>query len=101
MARYYFNLRFGLGPDKLAVDPEGDEIPDVSGVRTHALQAARDLIERTRSDIVRDWFDCTFEITDADGQLVLTVPFGDTVPEEDDDTAEHLASPANLPCLKS
>jgi len=44
---------------------------------------ARDLIALTRTVIVRDWFDCSFEIKDEDARHLLTVPFGDTVPDVD------------------
>lgn len=84
MPRYFFHLRYGLGPDKLAIDPEGDDLPDVEAARAHALDAARDLSARTRSDGVRDWFACTYEIADEAGQPVLTVPFADIVAEEPD-----------------
>jgi hypothetical protein len=30
-----------------------------------------------------NWFVCSFEITDEQGEHVLTVPFTDTVPEEE------------------
>ncbi|WP_375410131.1 DUF6894 family protein [uncultured Methylobacterium sp.] len=85
MPRYFLNLRHQPGPDGLAVDPEGDELADVIAVREHALRAARDLIARTQSYNVRDWFVCAFEITDADGRHVLTVPFSDTVPDAGDE----------------
>ena len=75
------NLRYR---DRYYPDDEGDELPDESAVRDHALSTASDLIHLTRSDIIRDWFDCTFEITDAAGRMVLTVPFGDTVIETPD-----------------
>ncbi|GJE60748.1 DUF6894 family protein [Methylobacterium trifolii] len=88
MPRYFFNLRYGRGPDKLAVDPEGDELPDLDAARELALHNARDLIARARSDIVRDWFTCSFEIEDTDCKLLLTIPFSATVPEEDDDEAD-------------
>lgn len=84
MARYYFNLRYGPSVDKLALDPEGDEIADAGEVRARALRAARDLIDRTRSDVVRNWFDCRFEITDANGRPVLTLPFAEVVSDEDE-----------------
>ena len=83
MARYFLNLRYA--PDKLAEDPEGDELNGIEAVRPHVLAAARDLIARTRSHGVRDWFTCRFEITDEDGRPVMTVPFSETVPEEEDD----------------
>lgn len=85
MPRYYFNFRHRPGPDGLAVDPEGEELPDLDAARQRALDAARDHIARTRTDIVRDWFVCSFEIEDADAQLLLTVPFSDTVPDVDDE----------------
>ena len=82
MPRYFFNLRHRPGPAGLAVDPEGDELADLNAAREHALFVARDTIARTRTDIVRDWMVCSFEIEDQDAQLLLTVPFSDTVSEE-------------------
>jgi len=82
MPRYFFNLRHRPGPAGLAVDPEGDELADLNAAREHALFVARDTIARTRTDIVRDWMVCSFEIEDEDAQLLLTVPFSDTVSEE-------------------
>jgi len=85
MPRYFFNLRHRSGPSGLAVDPEGDELADVAAAREHALGAARDTIARTRTNLVRDWFACSFEIVDEHSQPVITVPFSDTVPDEDED----------------
>jgi hypothetical protein len=85
MPRYYFNLRHRPGPAGLAVDPEGEEFPDLNAARERALDAARDMIARTRTDVIRDWFECSFEIEDEDAQLLLTVPFSDTVPDVDDE----------------
>ncbi|MHC2109053.1 DUF6894 family protein [Methylobacterium sp. CM6246] len=82
MPRYFLNLRYGR--DKLAIDPEGDELPNLDAARERALEAARDLIARTRTSIVRDWFTCAFEIVDEAGHPVLTVPFSDTVAELED-----------------
>jgi hypothetical protein len=81
MPRFFFNLRHRLGSDGLAVDEEGDVLADLNAAREHALFVARDTIVRTRTDIVRDWMVCSFEITDEHGQLILTVPFSDTVRE--------------------
>jgi hypothetical protein len=81
MPRYYFNLRHRPGPAGLAVDPEGEEFHDLNAARERALSAARDHIARTRTEIIRDWFVCSFEIEDEDAQLLLTVPFSDTVVE--------------------
>jgi hypothetical protein len=82
MPRYYFHLRHRPGPEGLAVDEDGDDLPDLDTARLHALAVARDTIARTRTDIVRDWFVCAFEITDEAGRHLLTVPFSDTVPDE-------------------
>jgi hypothetical protein len=85
MPRYFFSLRHRPGPAGLAVDEEGDELADVNAAREHALFVARDTIARTRTDVVRDWMVCSFEITDEAGQLVLTVPFSDTVSDQEDE----------------
>lgn len=85
MPRYFFNLRYGTGTGKLAVDPEGDDLADVDAARQHALQEARGLIAGPPAFAVRDWFVCSFEIEDENDQPVLTVPFSDLVPEEDDE----------------
>ena len=84
MPRYYFNLRHRDGPAGLAVDHEGEELPDLNAARERALEEARDHIARTRTDAVRDWFVCSFEIEDEDAERVLTVQFSDTVPDVDD-----------------
>jgi hypothetical protein len=76
--RFFMNLRYR---GRLFRDHEGDELGSLDAAREHALATARDMIRRTRTKIIRDWFDCAFEITDGSGQTLLTVPFGDTVPQ--------------------
>ena len=83
MPRYFFNIRYRSGLDGLAVDPEGGELADLKAAREYALAQAQDMIKRTRTDLVRDWMVCSFEILDENRQPVLTVPFSDTVPEVD------------------
>jgi hypothetical protein len=85
MPRYFLHLRYGQGLDKLAMDPEGDELADDEAARQHALQSARDLVAGARSFAVRDWFVCSFEIEDEKFRRVMTVPFSDIVPEVDDE----------------
>jgi len=85
MPRYFFNVRYRPGPTGLAVDPEGEELADVNAARETALAQARAMIARERHTFIRDWMDCAFEIVDEQGQPVLTVPFSDTVPEEEED----------------
>lgn len=85
MARYFFNLRHRPGPDGVAEDLEGDELANEAAARERALERARDLIARTRLDSVRDWFECSFEITDEQGQSVMNIPFSDAVLDELDE----------------
>lgn len=77
MPHYFFNVRHAPGPEGLAVDPEGDDLPDLSAAREHALEEARKMIVGPSMSYVRDWFVCAFEIEDEDAKLLLTVPFTD------------------------
>ena len=92
MPRYFMNLRHRPGQAGLAIDQEGDELADETMVREHALRVARETIAHDRLVMVRDWFACSFEITDEEGQHVLTVPFSDTVPERDLETWDEVPS---------
>ncbi len=74
MPCYYLHLRYR---DRLFRDEEGDVLPDAAAVRAHAEGAARDLIRTGRSTTVRDWFDCTFEVANERGEIVLVLPFGE------------------------
>ena len=60
---------------------EGDELPNGEAVHAYALATAHDLVLRTRMDTIRSWFDCTFEVTDESGRLVLVMPFDEVVAE--------------------
>ena len=75
LPRYFLHLRYRDGVDGLAVDEEGDELPDLGAVRAHVEATARDLMRKVRLDAIRNWRDCTFEVTDEDGRPVLTLPF--------------------------
>ncbi|MCJ2008662.1 hypothetical protein MKK70_01565 [Methylobacterium sp. E-041] len=83
MPRYFFHVRHREGPAGLAIDEEGDELADVEAARARALAVARRMIAQDRLTLIRDWMVCSFEIADEAGERVLTVPFGDTVPDED------------------
>ena len=82
MPRYFFNVRHRPGPAGLAIDEEGDDLADLNAAREHALSVARTMIARERLTMIRDWMVCSFEIEDEDAQLLLTVPFSDTVSDE-------------------
>jgi hypothetical protein len=60
--RFFLNLRYR---DRRFVDE--DELAKEPAVHGYALATARDLIAYTRTDNVRNWFDCSFEVTDAAG----------------------------------
>ena len=75
-ARYFMNLRYR---DHLYEDEEGDELLDSAAVRAHAIETARDLIATGRLTTIRNWYDCTFEVVDETGRMVLEVPFSDTI----------------------
>ena len=74
------NLRYR---DRLFVDQEGDDLASQDAVQGHALETARDLIAHARLDSIRDWFDCSFEVTDEAGQVVLVLPFSETASERE------------------
>ena len=80
--RYFMNLRYR---GRLIPDHEGDELPNEEAVHAHALATAHDLVLRTRMDTIRSWFDCTFEVTDESGRLVLVMPFDEVVAESGPD----------------
>jgi hypothetical protein len=80
-ARFFMNLRHRT---RLFRDEEGDDLDGESAVRAHALATAKDLIRLTRTNSIRDWYDCSFEVTDVSGRTVCIVPFGDTVREPED-----------------
>jgi hypothetical protein len=76
VTRYYMNLRYR---DRLFVDEEGDELADEHAVLGHALDTARDLIANGRMHSIRNWFDCSFEVTSEAGRVVLIFPFSETI----------------------
>ena len=77
MPRFFLHLRYRDGMDGLAVDEEGDCLPNAGGLREHVEATARDLMRHTRLAAISDWRACTFEVTDETGQLVLTLPFAE------------------------
>jgi len=69
--------------DRLIVDPEGDDLASADAVQGHALEIARDLIPRARMNCIRSWFECSFEVTNEAGQVVLVLPCSETLNENE------------------
>jgi len=72
--RYFLSLRYR---SRLFVDEEGDELADEHMVHGHVLDTARDLVAHARMGSIRNWFDCSFEVTNGAGRLVLVLPFSE------------------------
>ncbi len=72
MPLYYLHIRNG---DKLEVDPDGTELPDLEVALTEALKVARELVDEV-ADLGRD---AVIEVADGSGETVLTVPFSDAI----------------------
>ena len=53
-------------------------MPSAIEMKVRALETARDLI-RTPFLAIPDWLDCTLEVTDETGTMVLSVPFPDAL----------------------
>ena len=77
MPRYFLHLRYRDGVDGLAVDEEGDDLPDPTGLRRHVEATARNLMRHARLAAIPDWRTCIFEVTDETGSRVLTLPFSE------------------------
>ncbi len=69
--RYYFHLRVGRD---LSLDELGIELPDLDAAYFEAFQAAQamwaELLAERSDPLIR-----SFEIADAEGQVLLTLPF--------------------------
>lgn len=71
MPLYFFHIRQG---EHLDLDEEGIDLPSSDAAHDEALLAAREMVaEFIREGEVIDGM--TFEITDADGDIIATVPF--------------------------
>lgn len=75
MARYYFHIRDG---DKLIEDLEGQDVGDEEAIRAEALASAREMLAESIR-LGKSMEHRIFEITDADGRQVTTVPFSDAI----------------------
>ena len=75
MARYYFNIRNGIG---LTADDEGLELPSKTDARALAIKGARSLLS---AEVMEGRLDLTgqIEVTDDDNEEVMTVRYRDVV----------------------
>ena len=71
MERYHFNIRQAR---LYTPDHEGEEL-EASELPRYCAVMVRDIM-RGRSTMTNYW-DCAFEITDAEGRIVLRLPFED------------------------
>jgi hypothetical protein len=72
MPLYYLHIRNG---DKLEVDPDGTELPDLESAFEEARKVARELVGEV-ADLGRG---AIIEIADGSGETILAVPFSDAV----------------------
>ena len=70
--RYFMNMRYR---GRLIPDYEGDELPNEEARARACARHSQRSVFRTRMDTIRSWFDCTFEVTDQSGRIVLVMPF--------------------------
>ena len=75
MARYYFHIR---DRDKLIEDLEGQDIVDEEAIRVEALASAREMLAEGIL-LGKSMEHRIFEVTDANGRQVTTVPFSDAI----------------------
>jgi hypothetical protein len=75
MPLYYLHIRHG---NRLELDPEGTELPDLEAAVSEALRVARELASEV-PDLSRE---TVIEIADGTGQTVRTVPFSGATPSQ-------------------
>ena len=68
--RYYFNMF----DDRVTIDDEGLELPDIAAARAEALRGARSLIASQAAE-GRICLNCRIEVEDENRRPVLTLPF--------------------------
>jgi hypothetical protein len=79
MPRYFLHLRYPDGGDGFARDDEGDDLEDASVLRQHVVNTARELMRGARLRAIPDWRQCSFEVMDEAGAVVLRLPFSEAV----------------------
>jgi len=75
MTRYFFHIRDG---DKLLEDFDGTELPDLRAAVADARMSAQEIMgERLKRGL--DPIHRSFEITNAEGLVLATLPFSDVL----------------------
>ena len=75
MPQFFFNFR---DEDGLNRDREGLELPDLDAAYMEAFEAAKEMwIEAIRD--MRNPMRQSFEVVDADGNILIIVPFGEVI----------------------
>ncbi len=75
MPRFHFNVAEG---DRVIADIEGENLPNLDAARNEAINLAREIFaDSVKSDRVPP--DC-IQVTDGDGQEVLSVSLADLLP---------------------
>ena len=75
MARFYFHVHEAFGS---TLDEDGRELPDLKSARSEAVKGVRSIL---CAEIVRGRLDLRsrIEVTDDKGDIVLVIPFSQTV----------------------
>jgi hypothetical protein len=73
---YYFHIKDGID---LLRDLEGSAHPSLQAARIEAIEGARQLISDAVLTGIPVRLDRAFHIEDADGQMLLRVPFTDAI----------------------
>jgi hypothetical protein len=76
MTLYYLHIKDGA---ELLLDPEGSNLPNLEAARNEAIDGARQLISEAVLTGSPLRMQRAFQIDDADGYTLLSVPFTDAI----------------------
>jgi uncharacterized protein DUF6894 len=80
MSLYYLHITDGAA---LLRDPEGSNLPNLEAARKEAIEGARQLISQAVLTGSPLQMQRAFQIDDADGRTLLSVPFRDAINSSD------------------
>jgi hypothetical protein len=75
MPLYFFDV---LDGDEIILDEEGHDLPDVEAARSEGVKGAREQIGFAAKDGI-DATHCVFRIRNEAGEVVVTIPFRETI----------------------